>query len=63
MPSIPPGAVPSPNIWNSPQIYEMENRAVDPDGIAEAAMREIRPWDGGSVLGAQLLSCPRAFSH
>ncbi|MFC0554265.1 class I SAM-dependent methyltransferase [Planotetraspora thailandica] len=44
------GAVPSPNIWNSPQVYEVENRAVDPDGLVEAAMRGIRPWDGATVL-------------
>ncbi|MFF3671024.1 class I SAM-dependent methyltransferase [Microtetraspora malaysiensis] len=44
------GAIPSPNIWNSPQIYEVENQAVDPDGAADAAMREIRPWDGANVL-------------
>jgi SAM-dependent methyltransferase len=44
------GAVPSPNIWNSPQVYEVENRAVDPDGVLEAAMRGLRPWDAAAVL-------------
>ncbi|MEV6980148.1 methyltransferase domain-containing protein [Sphaerisporangium sp. NPDC051017] len=44
------GAIPSPNIWNSPRTYELENRAVDPDGAAEAAMSAIRPWTGGAVL-------------
>ncbi|MCC5578536.1 class I SAM-dependent methyltransferase [Microtetraspora sp. AC03309] len=44
------GAIPSPNIWNSPQTYELENRAVDPDGVVDAAMRAIRPWDGATVL-------------
>src|SRR3954452_13062212 len=44
------GAVPSPNIWNTPQVYEVENRAVDPDGVADAAMRAIRPWTGSTVL-------------
>ncbi|MFI6392416.1 class I SAM-dependent methyltransferase [Nonomuraea sp. NPDC050547] len=44
------GAIPSPNIWNTPQVYELENRAVDPDGAADAAMREIRPRDGAVVL-------------
>lgn len=47
---IAPGAVPSPNIWNSPQVYELENRAVDPDGVLAAAMRAIRPWQGADVL-------------
>ena len=28
-----PGAVPSPNIWHHPETYEVENRAVDPDGL------------------------------
>jgi ubiquinone/menaquinone biosynthesis C-methylase UbiE len=44
------GAVPSPNIWHSPQVYELENHAADPDGVIEKAMRAIRPWDGGTVL-------------
>jgi SAM-dependent methyltransferase len=44
------GAIPSPNIWNSPDIYEVYNRAVDPDGLIESAMTEIRPWDGAAVL-------------
>lgn len=44
------GAVPSPNIWNSPKVYELENRAVDPDGLIEAAMARIRPWRGATVL-------------
>ncbi|TDC04337.1 class I SAM-dependent methyltransferase [Nonomuraea longispora] len=44
------GAIPSPNIWNAPQIYELENRAVDPEGAADAAMRELRPWDAATVL-------------
>ncbi|MFC4591325.1 class I SAM-dependent methyltransferase [Sphaerisporangium corydalis] len=44
------GAIPSPNIWNSPRTYELENRAVDPDGVADAAMAAIRPWTGAVVL-------------
>jgi SAM-dependent methyltransferase len=44
------GAVPSPNIWHSPKVYELENRAVDPDGVLEAAMGRIRSWDGATVL-------------
>ncbi|HEU5155481.1 MAG TPA: class I SAM-dependent methyltransferase [Streptosporangiaceae bacterium] len=50
MAHIAPGALPSPNIWNSPRVYELENRAVDPDGVIEAAMARIRPWDGATVL-------------
>ncbi|MGW0802224.1 class I SAM-dependent methyltransferase [Nonomuraea sp. NPDC002799] len=50
MPRIAKGAIPSPNIWNTPQIYELENRAADPEGAADAAMRELRSWDGAAVL-------------
>ncbi|MED7928949.1 class I SAM-dependent methyltransferase [Nonomuraea sp. LP-02] len=50
MPRIARGAIPSPNIWNTPQVYELENRAVDPDRAADAAMRAVRSWDGATVL-------------
>lgn len=50
MASITPGAIPSPNIWNNPDIYEVENRAVDPDGVVDAAITAIRDWAGGTVL-------------
>ena len=46
MPSPLEGAVPSPNIWRHPQVYEIENRAVDPDGAIEATMAVDRTWDG-----------------
>ena len=45
-----PGVIPSPNIWRWPAIYERENRAVDPDGRIEAAMRRVRDWVGATVL-------------
>lgn len=44
------GVVPSPNIWRHPVLYEVENRAVDPEGVLEATMRSIRDWHGGTVL-------------
>lgn len=44
------GAIPSPNIWEHPDVYELENRAVDPDGVVLANMREIRDWAGEVVL-------------
>ncbi|GAB1824562.1 class I SAM-dependent methyltransferase [Herbidospora sp. RD11066] len=50
MASIVKGAVPSPNIWNTPQVYELENHAVDPDRRVESAMRALRPWAGATVL-------------
>ncbi|MEV5569579.1 class I SAM-dependent methyltransferase [Spirillospora sp. NPDC052269] len=58
MVEIAPGAVPSPNIWNSPSVYEIENRAVDPDGLIESAMRGIAPWAGRTVLD---LGCGTGF--
>ena len=42
--------IPSPNIWRYPAVYEIENRGVDPDGVLETAMRDIRPWDDATVL-------------
>jgi SAM-dependent methyltransferase len=44
------GARPSPNIWHHTATYEIENRAVDPDGAIERAMRAIDSWDGRAVL-------------
>jgi SAM-dependent methyltransferase len=44
------GVIPSPNIWNAPGTYEIENRGVDPDGVIEAAMRAVRGWSGAQVL-------------
>lgn len=45
-----PEVIPSPNIWRSPDVYEMENDAVDPGGAIEAAMRSVRDWAGADVL-------------
>jgi SAM-dependent methyltransferase len=42
--------LPSPNIWRHPEVYEIENQAVDPDGVIEEAMRSIRDWRGAQVL-------------
>ena len=53
-----PGAVPSPNIWQHPDVYEIENRAVDPDGRIEAAMAEVLDWSGRDVLD---LGCGTGF--
>lgn len=46
----PAEVVPSPNIWNHPGVYEVENRAVDPDGAIWAAMRRVADWTGRRVL-------------
>jgi SAM-dependent methyltransferase len=44
------GAVASPNIWQHPQVYEVLNRANDPDGLVDAVLRDIRPWDDAVVV-------------
>lgn len=44
------GVIRSPNIWDHPDIYELENRAVDPDGVIERALRRITPLDGTTLL-------------
>ena len=45
-----PGIHPSPNIQTSPDVYEVENRAADPDQRIEQAMQAIAAWDGKVVL-------------
>ena len=52
MPAEPslPGVVPSPNIWRHPDVYEVENRAVDPDGVIDAAIRRRHDWADQTVL-------------
>ncbi|HET6597801.1 MAG TPA: class I SAM-dependent methyltransferase [Anaerolineales bacterium] len=45
-----PGIHPSPNIQTSPDVYELENRAADPDQRIEQAMQAIATWDGKIVL-------------
>lgn len=42
--------IPSPNIWNWPEVYERENRAQDADGALWAALRETVPLAGLDVL-------------
>lgn len=51
-------AIPSPNIWNAPEVYEVENRGVDPDGVLLAAMRRLQDWRGLRVLD---LGCGAGF--
>lgn len=49
-PGAAPGAIPSPNIWNHPQVYEIENRAVDRAGAITALMQSLAPWEGRDLL-------------
>jgi SAM-dependent methyltransferase len=44
------GVIPSPNIWRAPETYELENRACDPGGVIEDAMRALADWQGRDVL-------------
>lgn len=57
-PDVSPGAVPSPNIWDSPSVYEIENRAVDPEGLIEQTMRSVASWQDRDVLD---LGCGTGF--
>ena len=45
-----PAAIPSPNIWKWPDVYEWENRAQDAEGAIWAALREAVPWEGLDVV-------------
>lgn len=49
-PDLSPGAIPSPNIWHHPHVYEIENRAVDRAGAITGLMRRLAPWEGRDVL-------------
>jgi ubiquinone/menaquinone biosynthesis C-methylase UbiE len=31
-------------------VYETENASLDPDGVIDAAIAAVRPWDGATVL-------------
>src|SRR5262245_56391608 len=42
--------VPSPNIWQWPEIYETENRAQDVHGDLWRVLAEHAPWHGKDVL-------------
>jgi len=55
---LPHGAVASPNIWQHPATYEVENRAFDPDGLVETAMLARADWAGRTVLD---LGCGTGF--
>jgi SAM-dependent methyltransferase len=42
--------IPSPNIWEAPDVYEIENRGIDRGQVIESAMREIADWAGSDVV-------------
>jgi ubiquinone/menaquinone biosynthesis C-methylase UbiE len=41
---------PAPNQGDNIELYEVENRALDPDGHVLAAMRALAPWAGRTLL-------------
>ena len=40
----------SPNIWDSPDVYEVENLGVDRDGVIEAAMAAEHSFEGADLV-------------
>ena len=40
----------APNQGARPDLYELENQALDPDGVVLAAMRELAPWAGRTLV-------------
>jgi SAM-dependent methyltransferase len=49
---------PAPNITERPDLYEVENRAIDPDGLVLATMRSLAPWQGKTLVD---LGCGSGF--
>ena len=45
-----PGVHRAPNIQSDPDVYEIENRATDPEGLIEMAMHDIASWEGRIVV-------------
>ncbi len=41
---------PAPNQGARPDLYELENQAIDPDGLVLAAMRALAPWAGQTLV-------------
>ncbi len=41
---------PSGNAAVDPELYDLENRAIDPDGLLLQAMRELAPWAGRTIV-------------
>jgi SAM-dependent methyltransferase len=40
----------APNQGARPYLYELENQAIDPDGLVLAAMRALAPWTGKTLV-------------
>lgn len=50
--------MPAPNIRDAQALYELENQAIDPDGVLLAAMRDLAPWAGRTLVD---LGCGTGF--
>jgi SAM-dependent methyltransferase len=48
----------APNIGGHPNLYELENRGIDPDGHLRTAMWRLAPWADRTVLD---LGCGTGF--
>jgi ubiquinone/menaquinone biosynthesis C-methylase UbiE len=44
-----PDFIPAPN-QRAVDVYEIENRAIDPDGLVLHAMRRLAPWEGRTLV-------------
>lgn len=53
-----PDFSPAPNQGGRPDLYELENRALDPAGLVLAAMRKLAPWAGKTLVD---LGCGSGF--
>jgi SAM-dependent methyltransferase len=53
-----PDFQPAPNQGGAPELYEIENRALDRQGLVMAAMRSAAPWAGRTLLD---LGCGSGF--
>ena len=40
----------SPNIWDAPDVYELENLASDRAGVIDTTIGALHPWEGSTVL-------------
>ncbi len=40
----------SPNIWDTPDVYEVENLGVDRAGVIESAMAALHPFEGADLV-------------
>ena len=40
----------SPNIWDAPEVYELENLASDRAGVIDAALEALHPLEGARLL-------------